>query len=433
VDDLPEHIKRDSNLDPEDFKHGVFWNRETHSYAAQLLSLNDETNQLYKQIEPVEFIQDQRTGLENWYKLYREASGDGPIRYFTSSEHIIEGQGVGNWDKFDERFSQPQTQKPSPTEEILSQGLTQIVSTSGRQPLTPEGPTGTLSTIIHNVTNPTNFPTTSTLHQTQTMTTQATNQGEGGVLYGAPPPFFRGDSKEADRFLLTFKGWRAVNSEKKAMMNPYSRVALILTFIDGEDVQDWKEHELDLLNERIANRHSKLEEYLWNEFEKAFKAAFKDSSKRLNAQTQLDKLLQDGEGVEQYIVKFNRLLKQAGFDEDDKGSVNLFQKGLLPPLLESCIRSQPQPISMKQWQDTAKKEHQIFREIQHAQYPQKLGQPIQTPRQKVQPNPTRFWRAPGPNAMNVDLATTTEQNPHLCYNCQKPGHIKANCRSPKVQ
>jgi Retrotransposon gag protein len=219
-------------------------------------------------------------------------------------------------------------------EQILSQGLTQIVSTSGSQPLTPEGPTGVLSTIIHNITNPTNIPAT-ILHQT--MTTPSTNQGEGGVLYGVPPPFFRGDSKEADRFLLAFKGWRAVNSDKKAMMNPYSRVTLILTFIDGEDVQDWKEHKLDLLNERITNGHAKIEEYLWNEFEKAFKAAFKDSSKRLNAQTQLDKLLQDGEGVEQYIVKFNRLLKQAGFDEDDKGSVNLFRKGLLPPLHEACI------------------------------------------------------------------------------------------------
>jgi Zinc knuckle len=35
--------------------------------------------------------------------------------------------------------------------------------------------------------------------------------------------------------------------------------------------------------------------------------------------------------------------------------------------------------------------------------------------------------------MNVDLATTSDPNPCLCYNCQKPGHIKANCRSPRVQ
>jgi hypothetical protein len=256
VDDLPEHIKRDSTLDPEDFKHGVYWDRSTQSYAVQLLSLDDATSQLYKQTEPVEFIQDQCTSLENWYKLYREVSDSGQVRYYTSIEHIIEGQGVRNWDKFDKWYPQPQIQKPSPTEQILSQGLTQIVSTSRSQLLTPEGPTGALSTIIHNITNPTNTPVTYTTYQPQTMATQVTSQGEGGALYGAPPPFFRGDSKEADRFLLAFKGWRAVNSDKRTMMNPYSRVTLILTFIDREDVQDWKEHELDLLNEQITNGHT---------------------------------------------------------------------------------------------------------------------------------------------------------------------------------
>jgi hypothetical protein len=92
--------------------------------------------------------------------------------------------------------------------------------------------------IIHNITNLTNTPITYTTYQPQAMATQVISQGEGGALYRVPPPFFRGDSKEADRFLLTFKGWKAVNSKKRAMMNPYSRVALILTFIDREDVQD---------------------------------------------------------------------------------------------------------------------------------------------------------------------------------------------------
>jgi hypothetical protein len=46
VDNLPEHVKRDSNLDPEDFKHSVFWDRNTQSYVAQLLSLADATSQL---------------------------------------------------------------------------------------------------------------------------------------------------------------------------------------------------------------------------------------------------------------------------------------------------------------------------------------------------------------------------------------------------
>jgi hypothetical protein len=264
VDDLPEHVKRDSNLDPEDFKHGVFWDRKTNSYAAQLLSLNNTTSQLYEQTEPVEFIQDQCTNLENWYKLYREVSADRQVKYYTSVKHIIEGQGVGNWDKFDERYPHPQTQKPSPTEQILSQGITQIISTSGSQPLTPEGPTRTLAKIIQSITQPQNplpFPATNTMTQ-PAATGQTVEIGEGGALYGAPPLFFRGDSREANQFLLAFKGWRAVNSEKKAMMILYRRVALILTFIQGEDVQDWVEHELNLLNERIDNGHLKTEEYL---------------------------------------------------------------------------------------------------------------------------------------------------------------------------
>jgi hypothetical protein len=86
----------------------------------QLLSLDNATSQLYKQTEPVKFTQDQHTGLENWYKLYREVSDNGQVRYYTSIKHIIEGQGIGNWDKFDKRYPQPQIQKSSPTEQTLS-------------------------------------------------------------------------------------------------------------------------------------------------------------------------------------------------------------------------------------------------------------------------------------------------------------------------
>jgi hypothetical protein len=198
-----------------------------------------------------------------------------------------------------------------------------------------------------------------------TATGQPIDIGEGGALFGAPPPSFNGDRSKSERFLLAFKGWKAANNAKKAMVNPYTWVAVALTFIEGEDVQDWKEHELELLDERVLNGHAKTKEYLWQEFERAFKAAFKDMGKMLDAQTQLDRLQQDKEGVERYTVKFNRLLKQAGFDEDDKGSVNLYRKGLLPGLHEACLRYKPAPSSMKEWQDVANKEQLVFRKIQH--------------------------------------------------------------------
>jgi hypothetical protein len=81
------------------------------------------------------------------------------------------------------------------------------------------------------------------------MTTASTKTGESGALFGAPPPRFSGDRAKATNFLLAFKGWKAANNAKEAMINPYTRVAVALTFIEGEDVQDWKEHELELLEE----------------------------------------------------------------------------------------------------------------------------------------------------------------------------------------
>jgi hypothetical protein len=204
-------------------------------------------------------------------------------------------------------------------------------------------------------------------------TGQMINIGESGPLFRAPPPCFSRERTKATNFLLVFKGWKAANNAKKAMVNPYTQIAVALTFIEGEDVQDWKELELELLEERVLNGHAKTEEYLWNKFKIAFKAAFKDMGRMLNAQTQLDTLKQDKEGVEWYTVTFNHLLKQAGFNEDNKGSVSLYRKGLLPGLHEACIRHKPMPTSMKEWQEVAAKKQLIFCEIQHVQTQRGLG------------------------------------------------------------
>jgi hypothetical protein len=88
---------------------------------------------------------------------------------------------------------------------------------------------------------------------------------------------------------------------------------------------------------------------------------------------------------------------------------------------------------MKEWQEVAAKEQLIFHEIQHVRTQRGLKQHAPTPKPKYQTPPTRFWKAPGPNAMNVDLMTTGDNtSTRLCYNCQKPRHIKANCRSPRA-
>jgi hypothetical protein len=89
---------------------------------------------------------------------------------------------------------------------------------------------------------------------------------------------------------------------------------------------------------------------------------------------------------------------------------------------------------MKEWQEVTNKEQLVFCEIQHIRNQRQLGQHTPTLKPRFQP-PTHFWKAPGPNTMNVDLATTGDTpnaSIRICYNCQKPGHIKANCQSPRA-
>jgi hypothetical protein len=127
------------------------------AYSAQLISVDSHTGKEYQELEPVELIRNQRTGLKHWYKLYREETPDGQVKYFTSTEHIIEGQGLRAWEKFNSHYPHPPKliQPPSQEECFLSEGLRQITSTSGSQPLTPEGPTGTLTAIAQAIIQPT--------------------------------------------------------------------------------------------------------------------------------------------------------------------------------------------------------------------------------------------------------------------------------------
>jgi hypothetical protein len=94
-DNLPEHVNRDTELGPEDFDHRAYWSKTWGSYSAQLISVDSHTGKEYQELKPVKLIRNQHTGLEHWYKLYREETSDGQVKYFTSTEHIINGQGLG--------------------------------------------------------------------------------------------------------------------------------------------------------------------------------------------------------------------------------------------------------------------------------------------------------------------------------------------------
>jgi hypothetical protein len=329
---------------------------------------------------------------------------------------------------------------------------------SGISPLTPEGPTGTLQAItyaaaqgqtIDTTGTPTEamagINTTTTNVPTAQTTAQTLGQGNGGALIGTPPSIFNRDTDTTDNFILGFKGWRAVNWNKAPMVNAYARTALILTFIKGENVNDWVSHQLDLLIERIKNGIKHSDEAHWDLFEVDFMTAFVNTGSQQTAYTQLEKCSMVGDNLDLYISTFNRLLKQAGFQASDLGSVKRFKKGLPKQLRVACLKRRPEPITMIEWQQTAKEENLVHLKIQQLlksdpKYTPLLQKPFHF-QQKFIPQQggthTRYWKPKGPNAINVDTTQTTnprtqgkwerKKDTHECFFCKKQGHIKRDC------
>jgi hypothetical protein len=110
----------------------------------------------------------------------------------------------------------------TPIGEALTGGLYHIATTSGTNPLTPEGPTRTFQVIISTAAQGHNIPTEGTPAeaimegvnttvvgdpQVAMATDTTTDEGEKGALYGTPPPIFDGDKTKTEAFSLAVKAW----------------------------------------------------------------------------------------------------------------------------------------------------------------------------------------------------------------------------------
>jgi len=64
IDNLPDHIKRNVDLDPAD-EQGAEWSTKQKGYVAKL-RIDDSTRDSFQE-QPVEFIHNKETGVDNWY------------------------------------------------------------------------------------------------------------------------------------------------------------------------------------------------------------------------------------------------------------------------------------------------------------------------------------------------------------------------------
>ena len=94
--------------------------------------------------------------------------------------------------------------------------------------------------------------------------------GGGGRLGGNPPRIFDGTRSEADTFMNEFNLYRLTNFAADQVDNPMKRAALLLGFIQGENIKDWVKCwticALDQYNTGLVS----TDEHYWNTVARAF-------------------------------------------------------------------------------------------------------------------------------------------------------------------
>ncbi len=129
-----------------------------------------------------------------------------------------------------------------------------------------------------------------------------------GSLKGSPPTKFDGDRKMAKKFLNDFKTYKFLNQKNETMKILANCVALALTFIKGEHVQDWAHEVMKNMEDRLEstlNPMLETNEYHWDYFEDAFRDAFTDTSEQEDADNKLQNLHMKDRNLDQFIAEFN--------------------------------------------------------------------------------------------------------------------------------
>jgi hypothetical protein len=136
------------------------------------------------------------------------------------------------------------------------------------------------------------------------------------------------------KFMHQFTLWKRLNGNKRIMKIPAERVALALTLIEGERVDNWVMQQTQILIAKVDGTHFKrathtiYDEDVWEDFTENFLRAFVHTVSKEEAYSKLCKLSMKDYLVDEYIATFENLLMMADWDRDSAGAVVLFKDGL---------------------------------------------------------------------------------------------------------
>jgi hypothetical protein len=180
-----------------------------------------------------------------------------------------------------------------------------------------------------------------------------------GSLKGKVPESFDGDRTKTQKFMNAFDLFWMNNEENSHMKNPYKRCTYFLGLMDGPKVEDWVVNQTEALREKTTRGTDpigKNKEVLWDELKDGFVNAYTHTGRVEQARMDLGKLEMESNQIDEYIAKFENLLKKSEIPRTEVGAIQKFKDGLRKGVLTKILQRDQWPEKIDEWQEYARRE-----------------------------------------------------------------------------
>jgi len=331
-DDLPAHVTKDAYFEDHGLEHpktGYYLDTPRREHL------------------PVEFIQANGTYL--WVYLHQQNN-----TWITNQGGIIRNNpDLGWWLIIDPQHPAYVYQEASVPLTLAS--VTTALQQLPTRPNTPDHPT-----VMEGQQEDINVTTGQAQAEAQRI--NIVTHSSNGALKGNPPFIFTGDRNTSRKFINNFDLWHLLNQNNDTMKKPLSRVVTLLSYMDGDKVDAWKEEQMHILEKAANDGVQDTDEDLWNDFIGRFKNAFTNQNQREESYQKLCKLKQE-ESLDDFFAKFKQLAFEAGVPLDDKGTIKTLKHAMNKGLTSAIINSPTfdptaeVPWTFKQWEEQARQSH----------------------------------------------------------------------------
>ncbi len=166
---------------------------------------------------------------------------------------------------------------------------------------------------------------------------------------GKDPPLFQGKRKKADTFMNEVEKYLALNYDVAGFNSPKKKVTLVLTFMQGPEVEEWTRGILQWIQQ--IDDQSNMDD-VWRIFLQRFYARFMDTQLDTMARKDLTQLKMRFPDIDSYIADFEQTIRKALYCLGSHEMNQQFLSGLPRDVAED-VMCYPTPITYQEYTQKA--------------------------------------------------------------------------------